>query len=280
MQRIEQGLINGNAVEMEIDREISTSENMRMFVKRAWGVSADKIYRVRGKDPHSFKYVAKTYDSKKPYKQLNLSHHYEGRNSNQKIWLMDNGVLKQKAVDSLLMKGNYGIATDIPESAMSDNTRTYLAIRTPSGEYIAIAAGQKSGVNRNTTGNMIEKDYMSRENSVYDLENIILSAKLAEQIYGFNKDGKLTVNEVEFVRRLKIDKNMDDKEIIDTVDTIIALKEMGYERNEIKRILSAQKKNEIEKLAKEIDKKSKDNDSQKLPGGGIKTLGQENPHDQ
>ena len=30
----------------------------------------------------------------------------------------------------------------------------------------------------------------------------------------------------------------------------------------------------------EIDKKSKDNDSQKLPGGGIKTLGQENPHDQ
>lgn len=277
---IEQGLKNGNAVRMEIDREISTTENMRMFIQRAWGISAQDLYRVRGKDSHSFKYVVKTSNSKEPYKEIDLSHNIEGKNSRQKIWVMQDGVLKEKTVDSLLIRGEYGIATDVADGVMSENTRTYLAIRTPRGEYIAIAAGQKSGINRNTTGNSIEKDFMSRENSVYDLEDIIKAAQIAEQIYGFNKDGKLTAKEVEFVRRLKVDKNMNDKEVINAVDTIIALKEMGYEQNDIKRILSAQNKDEIEKLAKDVDGESIGEDSQKLPGGGIRTRGGGNPHDQ
>ena len=254
--QIENGLKTGKVTEMEIDREFSESENMHMFVERAWGISANNIYRVKGKDPHDFKYVAKTTSGK--YKEIPLSARSEGRNSRQSIFVMDNGILKEKKVDSLLLRGNYGIATDLAESVASQNTKTYLVSRTPRGEYIAIAAGQKSGVNRNTSGDEIQKNLMARGRSVYELEDTIEAAKLAEQIYGLNKDGKLTTKEVEMVKEFKIDKNMDNKEVFDAVTLVAELKDMGYECNEIKTILSARDKEEIIKLAKEVDEHSKE----------------------
>lgn len=254
--QIENGLKTGKVTEMEIDREFSESENMHMFVERAWGISANNIYRVKGKDPHDFKYVAKTTSGK--YKEIPLSTQSEGRNSRQSIFVMDNGILKEKKVDSLLLRGNYGIATDLAESVASQNTKTYLVSRTPRGEYIAIAAGQKSGVNRNTSGDEIQKNLMARGRSVYELEDTIEAAKLAEQIYGLNKDGKLTTKEVEMVKEFKIDKNMDNKEVFDAVTLVAELKDMGYECNEIKTILSARDKEEIIKLAKEVDEHSKE----------------------
>lgn len=171
---------------------------------------------------------------------------------------MENGTLKEKKVDSLLLKGNYGIATDLPESVASQNTKTYLVSRTPSGQYIAIATGQKSGVNRNTSGDVLQKSMMARGRSVYELENIIEAAGMAEQIYALNKDGKLTTREVEMVKKFKIDRNMDDKEVFDAVTLVADLKDMGYECNEIKTILSARNKEEIMKLAKEVDDHSRD----------------------
>ena len=256
---MEQKIKNGNAQQLEIDREVSTTENMRMFVQRAWGISAKEIYRVKGNDSHSFKYVAKIGNSKKPYQEIELSHFNEGRNSRQKIWVMENGTLKQKTVDSLPIKGNYGIATDVADSVISQNTRTYLIQRLPSGRYIGIAVGQKQGVNRNTSGDSIQKDFMSRENSIYDLEDVIDSALLAEKIYGFNKDGKLTTKEVEIVRRLKFDRNMDDSEVVNTVKAICFLREKGYEPQEIKGIMEKAdgaiekiEKGEVKKLEEEI----------------------------
>lgn len=255
--QIERGIATGRVTEMEINREFSESENMRMFVKRAWGISSQKIYRVPGKDTHDFKYVAKTTGGK--YKEIPLSTQSEGRNSSQSILVMDNGTLKEKKVDSLLLKGNYGIATDLPESVASQHTKTYLVSRTPSGQYIAIAAGQKYGVNRNTSGDELQKSMMARGRSVYELEDIIEAAKMAEQIYALNKDGKLTTKEVEMVKKFKIDRNMNDKEIFDSITLVADLKDMGYECNEIKTILSARSKEEIMKLAKEVDEHSREN---------------------
>ena len=99
---------------------------------------------------------------------------------------------------------------------------------------------------------------MARGRSVYELEDIIEAAKLAEQIYALNKDGKLTTREVEMVKKFKIDKNMDNKEVFDAVTLVAELKDMGYECNEIKTILSARNKEEIMKLAKEVDEHSKE----------------------
>lgn len=232
---IDQKLKTGRATRMDIDREVSTTENMRMFVSRAWGIDAQEIYRVQGESPSDFKYVAKTSNSSEPYKVIDVSHRREGTNSRQQVYLMNNGKLEKKTVESVLIKGEYAILTD--RNFGNDNTRTYLASITPSGEYIAIAAGQKQGVNRNTSGNDIQKDFMSRANSVYELEDIVDAALLAEQIYGITKDGKLTTKEVEMVRRLKIEENMEDKEIKNVVDSIMLLKKMGYDCNQIKEII-------------------------------------------
>lgn len=269
---VEEAIKSGRAVEMELDREFSTTENMHMFINRAFGISAQKIYRVQGEDPHDFKYVAKTSNSKKPYQQINVSHQSEGRNSGQKIWIMEDGVLKQKAVDSLLIRGEYAIATDIPDSIMSGNTQTYLAVRTPSGEYIAIEVGQKRGVNRDPSGNKIQKDFMSRENTVYELEDIIESAQLAEKIYGFTKDGKLTTKEVEIVRRLKIEKNMQDKDIVNIIDAICMLREMGYKPNEIKKVINDVKdapnsQEKTLKLAEKIEEDRTDSQEKTMHDG-------------
>lgn len=259
---MEQKIKTGEAVQLDSDREISSTENMRMFVKRAWRISSEEIYRVKGNDAHSFKYVAKTGNSEKPYQEIDLSHHREGTNSMQKIWIMEDGKLKEKTVDSMLLKGNYAIATDIADNTLTGHTRTYLAARTPNGKYIAIATGQKKGVHRNTSSDSIQKDFMSRENSVYDLNDIIESALLAEKIYGFNKDGKLTAKEIEIVRRFKFDKNMDDKEVINIINAISLLREMGYEHNEIKDIIddvkdAPESKEATLKLAEDVEKENK-----------------------
>ena len=256
---MEQKIKNGNAQQLEIDREVSTTENMHMFVQRAWGISAKEIYRVKGNDSHSFKYVAKTGNSKEPYQEIDLSHYNEGRNSMQEIWVMEDGQLKRKQVESLLLKGDYAIGTDVATSVISENTRTYLIQRTPKGRYIGIDVGQKQGVNRNTSGDSIQKDFMSRENSIYDLEDVIAAALLAEKIYGFNKDGKLTTKEVEIVRRLKFDRNMDDSEVANTVKAVCFLREKGFEPQEIKDIMEKVdgaiekiEKGEVKKLQEEV----------------------------
>lgn len=259
---VEQGLKNGNVVEMEMDREFSDGENMRMFVKRGFGVDAQQIYRDQGKDPHDFKYVAKT---SKGYQEINLSNN-EGTNTKQNIWVMHNGKLEEKEVAKIEGKGSYAIATEIPTSTASDNIRTYLAVRTPGEQYIAIAAGQKRGVNRNTSGNELQKDFMTRANSVYEIEDIAESAELAKKI--LNK-GKLSAEEVEMVRKLKDDEGMSDKEIETVIDTVSILKnELGYKPNEIKEILgdvlkAPDSKEATIKLAKQLDEKERRNQNAK-----------------
>lgn len=255
---VERGLKGGNALEMELDREHSESETMRMFIKRAWGISANKGFRVQeGSDPHNFKFVVRS--SNGSYQELDLSSRREGRNTNQTIWLVENGQFKEKKVDSLLLNGRYGIATDLPEHVASQNTRSYLVTRTPNGQYFAIAAGEKRGVNRTLSGDELQKHQGARGRSVYELKDIMKAADTAEQIFAFNKDGKLTTREVEMVKEFKIDKNMDNDEVFEAVSLVVELKDMGYKCEEMKTILSARSKEEIIDLAKKVDEHFKDN---------------------
>ena len=60
------------------------------------------------------------------------------------------------------------------------------------------------------------------------------------------------------VKKFKVDRNMNDQEVFDSVTLVAELKDMGYECNEIKTILSARNKDEIMKLAKEVEDHSKD----------------------
>ncbi len=236
-EELNQKLKSGHAKKMESDREFSTSENMRMFVKRAFGVDSQEIYRIQGDDPHDFKYVAETGDSEEPLKVLDLSTDNEGRNSLQKIWIIENGEFKEKTVDSILMRGNYAIATDIPDSVGTGHTTTYLVSRTRDGKYLGIAAEEKNGSNRSLSRDSIEKDSMQRANTVWEIEDIIESAQLAEKIGVLIKDKKLSTKEVDAVKKLKIDGNMDDEEVIDAINAVSVLKEFGCNEDQIKKII-------------------------------------------
>lgn len=230
---MEQKIRTGQAKEMELDREFSETENMRMFIKRAFGVQAQNAYRVQGKNIHDFKYVVKNSNG---YQTINLSSQNEGKNPTQKILVIEDGQIKKKDVDSLLIRGDYAIATDNPDGVLRDNTRTYLTRRTPEGDYIGIAAGQKQGVNRNTSGDKTQKDMMSRANSIYELDDIVEAAKLASKIFDLTKDGKLTTKEVEMVRRLRTDRGLSDQAIENVIDGVVALREMGLTCEQIKEV--------------------------------------------
>ena len=236
-KEIEIGLRTGDVTKMDSDREFSSSENMRMFVKRAWGIDSKEIYRVKGKDSHDFKYVAKTGNSKEPYKEINLSSFREGHNSRQNIWILENGELKEKTVDSIMMKGNYAIATDKPDNVLSDHTKTYLLSRTYNGRYLAVAAEEKAGPNRSLKRDDKEKDLTQRSKTKWEIEDVIESAMLAEKVGALINDKKLTTDEVEMVKELKIDRNMDDEEVIDTINAVSVMKEFGYDEKHIGKAL-------------------------------------------
>lgn len=253
---VEKGLKDGTVTEMDNYREFSEDENMHTFVSRAWKISCTNVYRVKGKGTHDFKYVAKTSSGK--YQELDLSTTREGTNSRQKITILENGKFKEKTVNSLLIRGRYGIATDIPDSIVSSTTRSYIVTRTPKGGYIAIAALEKQGKNRTVSGDKEQKRDAAKGRSVYEYEDTIAATETAEKIYAFNKDGKLTTSEVELVKKLKTDKKMDDKEVFTTVVLLEELKDMGYKCDEMKRVLSARSRDEILELAKEVDNKKTD----------------------
>ena len=266
------------------NREFSDSENAIMFFKRAFGVSATEIYRVQGKDHHDFKYVYKDADGK--YKQLDASSRHEGRNPNQKVWLMKDGKLVEKRVDSLLIKGQYAIATDFPDSIASENTTTYLTVRLPNGQYIGTEVGEQYGVNRNTSGDRIQKDYMARAKSKYQLEDIVKACELAKKSQELFKDKKLTTDEIELVRKLQKDKGLSEKQTIEAANTINILKELGFEKDEVKKFMEESKDSkEIEakaenvKQAKDEGKSKKEfEDDPKLPGGGYMRRGYDPKH--
>lgn len=266
-EEMKQKIQSGEAKEIEIDREMSYNENTLQFVQRAFGIkNMQSLYRVRGKDTHDFKYVAKTSDKENPYKEIDLSTKREGRNTNQHVWLMHNGEIKEKKVDSLLTmsSGNYAIATDIPEGVGTDNVRTYLTVRTPSGEYFAIEASEKNGVNRNTSGDSLQKKLMSKGKSIYEIEDVIKAARLASRIYTINKDGKLTTREVNLVNKLRED-NLPEEAIDNVIDCICMLKEMGFEPMEVKEMIDKIPKTEKDfKMLEEKLEKAKEGDEQEI----------------
>ena len=293
-KELEEKLKTGKAKELEAGREFSHSENAIMFIKRAFGVSATNLYRVQGRDNHDFKYVCKTASGK--YQQLDLSSRNEGRNPNQKVWLMKDGKLVEEKVESLLVNGKYAIATDFPESVASQNTTTYFVVRLPSGKYIGTEVGEKYGVNRDPSGDYMQKDYSAAGKSKYQLEKIVQAAETAKNIDEINEDQKLTTMETELVRKLQRDKGLSDKQVEGAFETIGLLKDIGFQHDEIKEFMENVIEGEdYDDIAEEIkeqkeDGKSKeeiqenyenekDSDDEKLPGGGYMRRGYDPRHD-
>ena len=288
-KEIEEKKKTGKAVRLEEGREYSDRDNLIRFFREAVGEkNIDEIYRVQGEDNHDFKYVVKSGNNK--YKTLNFKSMNEGKNPRQKVWLLKDGKLVQKRVDSLLVKGNYAIATDFPDSVISQNTTSYIVSRLPNGEYIGSEIAQKSGYNRNTSGDKLQKEDFSRTKSKYEFEDIVRAAEVAKNCRELQLDGKLTTEELELVKKIKEDKSLNNDQVKDIVSTIVILKKSGLKPEQTKEIIeNAKYGKEIEKLAEDVkeakekgakkeDFLKKYDEDQKMPGGGYLRRGYDPKH--
>ena len=291
---LKRAIKEGNAIKLRTGREITDGENLSLMFHRMFGERTHEIYRVRDKkDPHKFKYIGK--NSEGEFIEPSGKSTNEGTNPMQNCWVQNNdGTFERKPVDDMKVFGRYALATDLPESAVSEHTRTLVGVRSPSGEYVFMPALDNRIID--ASQNSISRDNMTRANSILEIEDVILAANLANTIYGTKKDGKLTVEEVEFIRKLQKEglknnqvrkvadivlvvgelENLDLNELSiknllnsleETKEMIETLKREDYSKEEIKEIISSVHKEDLsfEQAKSEVDKEKAD-DGQKVRG--------------
>lgn len=249
-KELNQAMKEGRTEVIRTGREITDGEDFHMLAQRMFGVDAYEVYRVRGKDAHGFKYIAKTTSGE--YKEFGGTTTREGTNPLQKIHILKkDGTIEEKQVDHLLTNGRYAIATDIPDSAISDRPRTLIGNILQSGEYLFIEALDSR--NASASENMMIREMIDRSVSRLKLEDIGSAIELAKRIRGITQDSKISVEEIELVKKLR-ENGYDDEEIFTTIDTIHDLKEEGLKDTEIKAILDS-----VETTAKQIEEMEKAN---------------------
>lgn len=291
---LKRAIESGNATKLRTAREITDGENLSLMFHRMFGERTHEIYRVRdSKDSHKFKYIGKNSEGK--FIEPRGKRANEGDNPTQNCWVQNNdGTFEKKPVDDMKVFGRYALATDLPESTISEHTRTLVGVRTPKGEYIFMPALDNRIID--ASQNKILRDNLTRGNSVWDIEDIVLAANLSKTIYGTKKDGKLSVEEVEFVRKLQKEGLKDEKvkKVVDLVlivgeledqdlkeisiknllnslektkKMIETLKRENYTQNEIKEIISSVHKDDVsfEEAKSEVDKE-KAGEGQKIRG--------------
>lgn len=218
-----------------------------------FGDRSHEAYRVKEKgDSHKFKYIANGNDNK--YFEPKGSRANEGNNARQMCWVQSNdGTFEKKTVDDMKVFGRYVMATDIADNVLTDNTRTLVGVRTPRGEYILMPALDNKIIN--ASSNNIIKDNLTRDNSIWEIDDVILAANLGDTIRGTKRDGKLSADEVEFIRKLKKEGVSDEKvrKIVDAVLIVGELKDQGLKDASIKAILDTvdSTAEQLEELKKE-----------------------------
>ncbi len=249
-KELEEAKKDGRVEPIRMGREITEGEAFSELANRMFGEKVHEAYRVRGKDSHSFKYIGINNAGK--YVEFGGSSEYEGSNPNQKVYILTtNGKLEEKTVDHLTTNGKYAIATDIPDSAIADRTRTLVGNRLPSGRYLFIEALDSR--NAEASNNKFVKELLTRGESHYDMEDIADALELAQKIRGLNSDGVVTAEELEFVVKLK-EKGYNADEINDFINTVHDLKEQGLDNAKIRAILDS-----VETTAEQIEEIEKAN---------------------
>ena len=267
---LNKAIAEGRAEELRMGREITAAgEDLSIMLKRMFGDRVEKGYRVREKnDSHKFKYIALGNDGK--YFEPRGSRANEGTNSRQMCWVLNrDGSFVRKAVDDMKVFGKYAIATDIADNVLSDDTKTLVGQRTPRGEYILIPAlDYRIG---DTSSNSFIKDTLSRGNSIWEIDEVILAANLGQTIRGTKKDGRLSAEEVEFILKLKREGVADDKvkKIVDALLIVGELKDQGLKDTSIKAILDT-----VNSTAEQLDELQKANFSKEEIGEVMKLVHQ------
>lgn len=229
--------------EIDLDREFTSSDNLRKWIKDVLHVSPSRLYR-RQIGPHEFEYMGE-YDGK--YKPLELTTDFEGKNTRQQIYIVqDNGEVVMDEVDSLLLTkdGNRGIATKIPDGVSADMTKSFAVTRTKDGKYLATQMIEKTGQNRDP--NLPGKDIADRTRSVYDIED---SIETKEEI---ERNGM---------------KIAQDGVSVDEIGLFEYYKKKGYTPDAIDRMIKDIEENEISPDEAEANEKDRRNNDRRPEGG-------------
>ena len=230
--------------EMDLDREFSNSDTLRVWIKDVLGVAPDKVYR-KQTGPHDFEYVAETNGE---YEPLDLSTDQEGKNTMQQVYIVkEDGTLELDEVDSLLLTkdGNYGIATKVPDGIATDVTKSFEVKRTKDGKYVATQLIEKTGPYRDA--NQAGKEIADRDRSIYDIEEDLDEVENAE-----NSDMEIA----------------EDGVTVEEIDIIQELKKEGYKDKEIDNIIKRIQENDMSlEDSKKIEDRNRDEDNQKTPWG-------------
>ncbi|MCL2342228.1 MAG: hypothetical protein FWC53_04255 [Firmicutes bacterium] len=236
---LDNAIKTGNAVPLRLGREITEGEDIHMMLKRMFGQDFVEVYRVRGKGTHDFDYIGKTTSGK--YEKVNASQTREGTNPLQKIIIMrKDGTFEEKTVDHLIVRGRYAIATDMPDgTGISERTYTFICVRGPGEKYLAIEA-LDDRTNEASNDTLI-KSNMNRDKSVYEIEDVADAAVMAQKIESLAWDGKFTSEEVELVKKLTVEKALNEGEVIDFLEFVHELKKLGLNDTEVKAILDSAK---------------------------------------
>lgn len=257
--------------EMDLGREFTDSDDLRKFIRDVLKQDCDRVYRVKT-GTHDFKYMAEK-DGK--YQELNLSTDYEGRNTRQQVYIVqEDGKVELDEVDSLLLSKDedYGIATKLPDTGSSDTTKSFAVTRTNDGKYVATQLIEKSGQNRDPK--LPGKDYFDRAQGREEKADLVENIEEME-----NKDleiakDEVTVQEIglyehferEGYRHDEIDQMI--KYMEEEKKTVDEAEELGKKAREIKQKNPNQMEGQEWYLAKKsIDNVDNSEDGQRAKGG-------------
>lgn len=247
-KELEKAKKEGRAEPIRTGREITSGESLSELTNRMFGEKMHEVYRIRGEDAHSFKYVGLNNAGK--YVEFGGSTKHEGTNPDQKVYILTTtGKLEEKTVDHLTTNGKYAIATDIPDSAIADRTRTLVGNRLPSGRYLFIEALDSR--NASASNNKFVKDFLTRGESQYRMEDVANDLELAQKIRALNLDGSVTAEELELVIKLK-EEGYDGDQINVIINLVHESKESEIDFTKIRAILDSTETtaNQIEEMEK------------------------------
>ena len=214
---LEQAKKDERAEPIRTGREITSGEDLAELTNRMFGEKMHEVYRIRDeKDAHSFKYVGLKNDGK--YTEFGGSTKHEGTNPGHKVYILTTtGKLEEKTVDHLMTNGKYAIATDIPDSAIADRTRTLVGNRLPSGRYLFIEALDSR--NASASNNLFVKNRIARGESQYHMEEVADVMELSQKIEALKLDGLIQAEELELVINLR-NEGYNSDEIVTVINFI------------------------------------------------------------
>lgn len=243
-----------NWQEMDLGREFTDEEDLREYIRATLKISVDRLYRVKT-GPHQFKYMG---EKDGEYIELDLTEQYEGTNTRQKVYIVqEGGEVTLEEVDSLLLTkdGNHGIATKNADVGSTDVTKSFAVTRERGGKYVATQLIEKSGQNRDPR--LPGKDLFDRGRGIEDVEDTIDSIEEMESKDLEIAEDEITVQEISLYEYFEM-KGYREEEI----DGMIK-----YMEEENKTVDEAEKRQENMRLTvSEIEEKLSKENPNAMPG--------------